>query len=144
MLTIPIIKLSNRAVLPTRAHPGDAGADLYSAEEVVIYPKNRYAVSTGLTIAIPPSYVGLIYPRSGLALRSGITVLNAPGTIDAGYRGEVRVILINLGNHSYRVKVGNRIAQLVVQEVTAAEFSEEREALPAGERGTSGFGSTGR
>jgi len=129
--------------LPRYAHPGDAGADLYAAEDVELAPGERALVRTGLAIALPEGFVGLVHPRSGLAARLGVTVLNAPGTIDAGYRGE---ILVNLINHdrsrSAKISRGDRIAQLVVQRVERAHFHLVDE-LPASVRGTGGHGSTG-
>jgi dUTP pyrophosphatase len=129
--------------LPAYAHPGDAGADLVSAEDVELGPGTRRLVRTGLAIALPPGYVGLVHPRSGLAVRLGVTVLNAPGTVDAGYRGE---ILVNLVNHdpaeTAKISRGDRIAQLVVQRVERAVFHVVDE-LPDTSRGAGGHGSTG-
>lgn len=129
--------------LPEYAHPGDAGADLVAAESVEIPPGGRVLVRTGVAIALPDGYVGLVHPRSGLAVRLGVTVLNAPGTVDAGYRGEIKV---NLINHdpvtTARVARGDRIAQLVVQQVERARFHQVTE-LPDSRRGTGGHGSTG-
>lgn len=128
--------------VPTYATAGDAGADLVSAEDVRIPAHQRVLVKTGIKIAIPEGYVGLIHPRSGLALKHGITVLNTPGTIDAGYRGEIGVILLNTGALDFEVKAGDRIAQLVIQKVETAEF-EIVDALIDTDRGEGGFGSTG-
>lgn len=128
--------------IPKYATAGDAGADLVSAEDVRIPSHQRILVRTGIKIAIPEGYVGLVHPRSGLALKHGITVLNAPGTIDAGYRGEVGVILYNSGVLDFEVKAGDRIAQLVIQKVETAEF-EVVDALIDSDRGSGGFGSTG-
>jgi dUTP pyrophosphatase len=129
--------------LPGYAHPGDAGADLYAAEEAELAPGARALVRTGVAIALPAGYVGLVHPRSGLATRLGVTVLNAPGTVDAGYRGE---ILVNLINHdrsrSAKISRGDRIAQLVIQRVEEAEFCAVDE-LPDSARGSGGHGSTG-
>ncbi len=129
--------------LPEYAHPGDAGADLVAAESVEIPPGGRVLVRTGVAIALPEGYVGLVHPRSGLAARLGVTVLNAPGTVDAGYRGEIKV---NLINHdpvtTARVTRGDRIAQLVVQQVERARFRQVTQ-LPDSRRGTGGHGSTG-
>ncbi len=129
--------------VPSYAHPGDAGADLATAEDVVLAPGERAVVGTGLAIAIPQGYVGLVHPRSGLAARHGLTVLNAPGTIDAQYRGEVQVCLVNtdVGN-SIRLARGDRIAQLVIQPVSHAEFRPVP-VLPDSVRGAGGYGSTG-
>jgi len=129
--------------LPTYARDGDAGLDLSSAERVVIEPGARALVRTGLALAIPSGYAGFVLPRSGLALRQGITVLNAPGLIDAGYRGEVMVLLVNHDRSgAVTVERGDRVAQLVVQRVERVELVEVDE-LPASERGGGGFGSTG-
>ena len=129
--------------LPSYAHPDDAGADLYAAVDVELAPGARALVPTGIAIALPPGYVGLVHPRSGLAHRLGVTVLNAPGTVDAGYRGEIQVNLIN--HDVERVAVihrGDRIAQLVVQRVERADFDDVEE-LPGSVRGAGGHGSTG-
>jgi dUTP pyrophosphatase len=129
--------------LPAYAHPGDAGADLVAAESVEIPAGERRLVRTGVAIALPDGYVGLVHPRSGLAHKLGVTILNAPGTVDAGYRGE---ILVNLVNHdpaaTARISRGDRIAQLVVQRVERAVFHRVEE-LPESVRGTGGHGSTG-
>jgi dUTP pyrophosphatase len=129
--------------LPSYAHPGDAGADLVCAEDVELAPGARSLVRTGVAIALPEGYVGLVHPRSGLAARLGVTVLNAPGTVDAGYRGE---ILVNLINHDRsavaKISRGDRIAQLVVQRVERAQFQVVDE-LPDSSRGAGGHGSTG-
>ena len=129
--------------LPSYAHPGDAGADLYTAEDAEIAPGERKLVRTGVAIQLPEGYVGLVHPRSGLAVKKGLTVLNAPGTVDAGYRGE---ILVNLINHDPRniakVLRGERIAQLVVQRVERAHFHGV-EKLSDSARGAGGHGSTG-
>jgi dUTP pyrophosphatase len=131
------------AQLPRRAHPGDAGADLFSVEEVVIPAGERRDVGTGLALAIPGGYAGFVQPRSGLAFKHGIMVVNSPGLIDAGYRGELRVALYNSGREPFRVAVGERIAQLVVQRVEEPEFLATDE-LPDTARGEGGFGSSGR
>ncbi|MGO3648973.1 dUTP diphosphatase [Agrococcus casei] len=127
---------------PEYAHPGDAGADLRASEAITLEPGDRALVATGIRIALPDGFVGLVHPRSGLAAKHGVTVLNTPGTIDAGYRGEVKVILANLGRESFSVEPGDRIAQLVVQRVERAEFIRV-EQLPGSDRGEGGFGSTG-
>ncbi|MBN1321043.1 MAG: dUTP diphosphatase [Thermoleophilia bacterium] len=131
------------AQLPERAHPGDAGADLHSVEEVVIPPGERRDVGTGLALAIPPGYAGFVQPRSGLAFRHGIMVVNSPGLIDAGYRGEVRVSLYNSGREPFAVAIGERIAQLVIQRVEEPAFVAA-DHLPDTSRGGGGFGSSGR
>ncbi|QBI54734.1 dUTP diphosphatase [Streptomonospora litoralis] len=129
--------------LPGYAHPGDAGADLVTAEDVVVEPGQRAVVGTGVAVALPEGYAGFVHPRSGLAARCGLTLVNAPGTIDAGYRGEVRVTLLNTDTATpVKLARGDRIAQLVVQRVARAVFCEV-DALPESVRGTGGFGSTG-
>lgn len=129
--------------VPVFAHPGDAGADLVAAESVVLPPGGRALVPTGVRIALPDGHVGFVVPRSGLAARHGITVLNAPGTVDAGYRGEIKVTLLNTdADESYQIAVGDRIAQLIVMPVPAVRFIPVS-ALPESERGERGFGSTG-
>ncbi len=130
--------------LPAYAHPGDAGADLRAAEEIVLPPGGRATVGTGIAIAVPDGYAAFVHPRSGLASRHGITIVNAPGTVDAGYRGEVRVVLLNTDpSEPFTVRRGDRIAQLVVQPVTRVQFLDAAE-LPPAPRGEGGFGSTGR
>lgn len=145
MADVPVAvrRLAPDLPLPTYAHPGDAGADLVAARDVELGPGERATVPTGIAVALPPGYVGLVHPRSGLAARLGVTVLNAPGTIDAGYRGEIMVILIN-HDRSNPVKIsrGDRIAQLVVQRVDRADFHVVTD-LPDSQRGTGGHGSTG-
>lgn len=140
---VPVRRLDPDLPLPEYAHPGDAGADLVAAEDVEIAPGARSLVRTGVAIALPPGHVGLVHPRSGLAARLGVTVLNAPGTVDAGYRGE---ILVNLVNHdpatTAKISRGDRIAQLVVQRVERAFFHIVDE-LPDSNRGDGGHGSTG-
>jgi dUTP pyrophosphatase len=129
--------------LPTVAHPGDAGADLSSAEAFDLAPGERRTVRTGVSIALPRGYVAFIVPRSGLAARHGITVVNSPGTVDAGYRGEISVTLLNTDSAtSFRVDVGDRIAQMVVLPFSTVNFVPV-ERLPESARGTDGFGSTG-
>lgn len=135
-------RLHPDAVLPHRAHPGDAGVDLCSVEARVVDPGGRAALRTGLALALPAGFVGLIHPRSGLALRHGVTVANAPGTIDAGYRGEIQVILINLGAEPWECLPGDRIAQLLITTVSSVDLIEVTE-LPGSQRGQGGFGSTG-
>ncbi|MFI7495171.1 dUTP diphosphatase [Kocuria sp. M4R2S49] len=129
--------------LPAYAKPGDAGADLRSREDVVLGPGERALVPTGVAIALPEGYAGFVHPRSGLAARHGITVVNAPGTVDSGYRGEIMVTLLNTdGAESFTVRRGDRIAQLVVQRVEQAVF-EVVDVLPGSARGGTGFGSSG-
>ncbi|WP_408669415.1 dUTP diphosphatase [Kocuria rosea] len=128
---------------PVYAKPGDAGADLRSREDVVLGPGQRALVPTGVAIALPEGYAGFVHPRSGLAARHGITVVNAPGTVDSGYRGEIMVTLLNTdGTESFTVRRGDRIAQLVVQRVEQAVF-EVVDVLPGSARGGTGFGSSG-
>ena len=129
--------------VPQYAHPGDAGADLRSAEAHRLAPGARATVGTGVAIALPNGYVAFVVPRSGLAARHGITVVNSPGTVDAGYRGEIRVTLLNTDSeHPFDIEVGDRIAQLIVMPVSRARFVPV-EKLPGSHRGESGFGSTG-
>jgi dUTP pyrophosphatase len=129
--------------VPVYSHPGDAGADLYAAEAVDLAPGQRATVGTGVSIALPDGYAAFVVPRSGLAAKHGITIVNSPGTVDAGYRGEIRVTLLNTDtSDDYSVAVGDRIAQIVVQPVVRARFVQV-ERLPGSERGESGFGSTG-
>jgi len=140
---LPVLTVAADAYVPTYAHPGDAGADLRSAVAGVIAPGHRMTFRTGVSIALPSGYVGLVHPRSGLAAKHGITVLNAPGTIDAGYRGEIAVTLLNTDlENEFTVEVGDRIAQLVIQQFEQADFVI-LERLPETHRGTGGFGSTG-
>ncbi len=141
-IDLPLQRLHPDAVTPAYAHPGDAGLDLVSVEEVTLEPGQRHAVATGWAMAIPEGWVGLVHPRSGLALRAGLTVANAPGTIDAGYRGEVKVILVNLGAEPVTIEPGDRVAQLLLQQVGEAAVVEV-EDLDATARGSGGFGSTG-
>ena len=145
MLQVPIVRLDPDLPLPAYARPGDAGADLVAREGVVLKPGGgRAAVSTGIAVAIPEGWAGFVQPRSGLALRHGVTLVNTPGLIDAGYRDEIKVILVNTDpSEPYEVHRGDRIAQLVIQEVAQAEFLDVTE-LPASERGKGGFGHSGR
>ena len=129
--------------VPQYAHPGDAGADLTAAEAVVLEPGQRATVGTGVSIALPDGYVAFVVPRSGLAMKHGITIVNSPGTVDAGYRGEIRITLLNTdSSEAYPVAVGDRIAQLIVMPVSRARFVPV-ETLPGSHRGAGGFGSTG-
>jgi dUTP pyrophosphatase len=135
-------KLREDAVVPTRAYDGDAGLDLASCEHVELGPGERATVGTGLAVAVPDGYAGFVQPRSGLASRHGITIVNAPGLVDSGYRGELRVVLLNTdARESFVVEPGMRIAQLVVAPVASAEPVEVEE-LPESERGVRGFGSS--
>src|SRR5487761_1705323 len=129
--------------LPGYAHPGDAGADLVAAADVELAPGQRAVVPTGLAIALPAGYAAFVHPRSGLAARHGVTIVNAPGTVDAGYRGEIKVTMLNTdATETVRFVRGDRIAQLVIQRVERARFHEV-ETLPGSARGDGGFGSTG-
>jgi dUTP pyrophosphatase len=139
-----IQRLDAELPMPSYAHPGDAGADLHAAEDVELLPGERAVVGTGVAIALPDGYAAFVHPRSGLAARHGITMVNAPGTVDAGYRGEIKVTLINTdAKEPFRLRRGDRVAQLVIQRVERAAFYEV-ERLPGSVRGVNGFGSTGR
>lgn len=142
-LQVPLVRLDPDLPVPSYAHPGDAGADLMSTVEVTLAPGERAMVPTGVALALPEGYVGLVHPRSGLAARHGISIVNAPGTIDAGYRGEIKVMLVNLDPaESCTLRRGDRIAQLVVQRFERVEFVET-DGLDASARGEGGYGSTG-
>jgi dUTP pyrophosphatase len=143
-LAIPVFAIHPQAQLPRSAHSAseDAGMDLFAAEEAVLPPGEWAAVGTGLTMEIPPGYEGQVRPRSGLALRHGIALLNSPGTIDPGYRGEVRVVLINHGKTEFHIQPGDRIAQLIIASYTAVDWKLQP-ALSPSARGAGGFGSTG-
>ena len=134
-------KLHPDAQIPSYAHIGDAGADVYAIAEVTLQPLNRAAIPTGLAVDIPIGYEIQVRPKSGLALKHGVTVLNSPGTIDAGYRGEIQVIVINLGTEAYTCVKGQKIAQLVLKPVIQAQYIEGE--LGSSDRGIGGFGSTG-
>lgn len=143
MVDIQIRRLDPSLPLPSYAHPGDAGADLYAAVDVTLDPGERQLVPTGIALALPEGYVALVHPRSGLAYRHGLSIVNAPGTIDAGYRGEVQVCLVNLDTTKpVRLARGDRIAQLVIQRFETARLVEVDE-LSETERGRGGYGSTG-
>ena len=142
MIAVPIRRLHEAAVVPERAYEGDAGLDLSACETVELAPGQRAVVGTGLAVAIPDGYAGFVQPRSGLAAAHGITIVNAPGLIDAGFRGEIRVVLLNTDREvSFLVQPGMRIAQLVVVAVPAVEVVETDD-LPESERGVRGFGSS--
>ena len=141
-MTVKVLRTDPEAQLPAYAHPGDAGMDVRSSEDVTLAPGARALVRTGLVLELPPDAEAQVRPRSGLALKHGVTVLNTPGTIDAGYRGEVGVILVNLGAEPFVVEKGMKIAQLVVAPVAQAEVVEVS-AVDATDRGAGGFGSTG-
>ena len=143
VLPIQILRLDPDLDVPSYAKPGDAGADLFARVDVTLAPGERKLVPTGLAVALPEGYVGLVHPRSGLANRNGLSIVNAPGTIDAGYRGEIQVCLVNLDPTTPIVlSRGDRIAQLVIQRFETAEFIEV-DTLPDSVRGTGGHGSTG-
>jgi dUTP pyrophosphatase len=143
-MDLRVIKLKDNAVIPTRAHPGDAGLDLYSTEIAHLGPGERWSVGTGIALEIPDGHAGLVLPRSGLAREHGIALVNAPGLIDAGYRGEVRVLLLNTDPaETVRIEAGARIAQLVLTPVAIATPVEVAE-LSDSARGEGGFGSSGR
>jgi dUTP pyrophosphatase len=142
-LDVLVTRLDPALPLPAYARPGDAGADLVTAEDVDLAPGERAVVRTGIAIALPAGYAGFVHPRSGLAAKHGVTLVNAPGTIDAGYRGEIKVILLNTDpDRAVSLRRGDRIAQLVVQRVENVMFREVP-ALPESARGDNGFGSTG-
>lgn len=142
MIELPIQRLHADAVVPQRAYTGDAGLDLASCERVELGPGERALVGTGLAVAIPEGYAGFVQPRSGLAARHGLTVVNSPGLVDSGYRGELRVVLLNTDRtEPFVVEPGMRIAQLVVLQVPELELVEVDE-LPSSERGVRGFGSS--
>jgi dUTP pyrophosphatase len=142
---VPVLikRLDQGLPLPARAHPGDAGVDLYAAVDVTLAPGERAMVPTGVAIALPEGYAAFVHPRSGLAARHGVTLVNAPGTVDAGYRGEIKVTLLNTDPaRPVRFGRGDRIAQLVIQRVACPEFHEVQ-TLPGSARAGGGFGSTG-
>nr|WP_275890193.1 dUTP diphosphatase [Nocardioides faecalis] len=142
-MVVAVRRLDPDLPMPAYAHPGDAGADLLTTVDVTLAPGERALVPTGVAIALPLGYVGLVHPRSGLAARHGLSIVNTPGTVDAGYRGEIKVLLINLDPAEPIVlKRGDRVAQLVVQRVERARF-EPVDALPESVRGSGGYGSTG-
>lgn len=142
-IPVQLQKLDPSLPTPRYAKHGDAGVDLYCAEDVRLEPGQRQLVPTGVAVALPHGFVGLLHPRSGLALRHGLSIVNTPGTIDAGYRGEIKVTLINTDrNQAIELNRGDRIAQLVIQPVVEAVFTEVAQ-LPESERGATGFGSSG-
>ncbi len=142
-ISIAIKMLDSELPVPSYSHPSDAGADLHAREGAVLEPGERALVRTGIALAIPHGYVGLVHPRSGLATKHGITVVNAPGTVDAGYRGEIMVTLLNTDKaESFTINPGDRIAQLVIQKVEQAAFTPV-DSLEETARGAGGFGSTG-
>jgi dUTP pyrophosphatase len=140
---LPVARLTDAAALPTRAYEGDAGLDLYAAHDARIEPGERREIATGVAVAIPPGHAGLVLPRSGLAARHGIALVNAPGLVDAGYRGELRVLLLNTDrSEHFDVAAGDRIAQLLIVPFAAAAVTAV-ETLEDSERGERGFGSSG-
>lgn len=144
MVSVLIKRLDDGVPLPTYAKGGDAGADLVTRIDVSLAPGERALIPTGLAIALPDGYAAFVHPRSGLAIKHGVSMVNAPGTVDAGFRGELHIILINHDQHeSVTFSRGDRIAQLIIQKVEKADFIEVSE-LPGSGRGTDGFGSTGR
>ncbi|MDX6634031.1 MAG: dUTP pyrophosphatase [Solirubrobacterales bacterium] len=143
-MDLPIARLNPDAVLPARAHDGDAGLDLYACEAAHIGPGERWSVGTGIAVEIPAGHAGLVLPRSGLAKKHGITLVNSPGLIDSGYRGEIRVLLLNTDPaETFRVVAGDRIAQLMIAPIALAE-PVEAPSLAESTRGEGGFGSSGR
>lgn len=143
-MELPVAKLKPEAVLPTRAHDGDAGLDLFACEGAHIGPGERWSVGTGIAAEIPEGHAGLVLPRSGLAKKHGIALVNAPGLIDSGYRGEIRVLLLNTDPaETFRVEPGDRIAQLLIAPIALAE-PVEATTLADSARGDGGFGSSGR
>jgi dUTP pyrophosphatase len=138
-----IRRLDQGLPVPRPAHPGDAGSDLFAAADIELAPGQRAVIGTGVAIALPDGYAAFVHPRSGLAAEHGVTIVNAPGTVDAGYRGEIKVIVLNTDNeHPVRLRRGDRIAQLVIQRVEMPVFLEV-ETLPGSQRGGGGHGSTG-
>jgi len=141
-MTLRFKRIHPDAVLPSYAHPSDAGMDVRSVADVTIAPGGRALVPTGLIMLLPPLYEAQVRPRSGLALKSGVTVLNTPGTIDSGYRGEIGVILANFGTEAFQIRKGDKIAQIVIAPVTQPEIVET-DSVDETDRGAGGFGSTG-
>jgi dUTP pyrophosphatase len=142
-MDLEVLIIAQDGFEPIYAKPGDAGCDLRSTHQFLIGAGERMLVPTGVKLAMPDGYVGLVHPRSGLAAKHGITVLNAPGTVDAGYRGEIMVTLLNTSSEDFAIEIGDRIAQLLFQKVERARFVAVDE-LPESSRGESGFGSSGR
>lgn len=143
VVTVRVKRISPDAKIPALAHPGDAAFDLHSVVDYELQPGERYAVPTGLVLEIPEGFEGQVRPRSGLALNNSVTVLNTPGTIDSGYRGEIKTIMINLGDEPFKIEKGMRISQLAIRPIPKVEFVEAEE-LADSARGDGGFGSTGR
>lgn len=142
MVKVLITKLNEDAKLPSYAHEGDSGMDLHSCEDAVIPPNERALISTGIKIAVPKGHEAQVRPKSGLAANYGVTVLNTPGTIDSGYRGEIKVILYNASGNEFKITKGMKIAQIIIAAVEHAELEETAE-LDMTSRNHGGFGSTG-
>jgi dUTP pyrophosphatase len=143
MITLPVQILDDKAIIPKRAYEGDAGYDLHSVVDITLKPFERALIGTGIAIEIPRGYAGFVLPRSGLAIKQGLSLVNAPGLIDSNFRGELKVIAVNLDpNKAIDVKVGDRIAQLVIMDVEDVDFRQVS-ALESSERGSGGFGSSG-
>ena len=143
MFVVKIKKLTEDCIIPQKAHIDDAAFDIYAAENIIVEPQKPTPVSTGFCMELPPRTEAQIRPRSGLAAKYGVTMLNSPGTVDAGYRGELCAVMINHGKEPFRIKPGDRIAQMVIAQVVHAQL-EVCNTLGASERGEGGFGSTGR
>ena len=141
-MKIPVQRLDPELPLPQRSHPGDAGIDLYARETCKLESGERTLMPTGIAVAVPDGHVGLVSPRSGLAIREGLSVVNGPGIVDSGYRGELKVVLVNLGQEPIAITRSDRIAQLVITPVLTSDV-EEVDELPTTSRGAGGFGSTG-
>jgi dUTP pyrophosphatase len=142
MTNFEVLIKCDRELLPTIGNPGDAGYDLRSAEDASVSARSRTTINTGVALALPAGYVALVHPRSGLAAKHGITVLNAPGTVDAGYRGEILITLVNHSDEDFMISKGDRVAQILFQKFESASFVPVLE-LPGSQRGNAGFGSTG-
>ncbi|MFH1641804.1 MAG: dUTP diphosphatase [Nanoarchaeota archaeon] len=141
-MKIKIQKIKDNAITPKYAHDGDAGVDLYSTEDYLLKPGQRVLISTGIKIAVPKGFEAQIRPKSGLSLKHGLSIVNTPGTIDSTYRGEIGIIMINLGSEEYKIELGKKIAQMVINKVEHVEFEEAQE-LDSTARDEGGFGSTG-
>ena len=142
MTSIEVLITCEPHLMPVMGNPGDAGYDLRSADDALIPARGRHTINTGVSIALPAGYVALVHPRSGLAAKHGITVLNAPGTVDAGYRGQILITMINHSDEDFRISRGDRVAQILFQKFEQVRFVSVTE-LPGSKRGTAGFGSTG-
>lgn len=142
MTTFEVLITCEPDLMPSMGNPGDAGYDLRCADDAVVPARSRHTINTGVSIAMPAGYVALVHPRSGLAAKHGITVLNAPGTVDAGYRGQILITLVNHSDEDFKIARGDRVAQMLFQKFEQAGFVSVTE-LPGSQRGTAGFGSTG-